>query len=281
MTTGQKRLPTATPRTWQKTAVRRVTRAEVPRFYVSEPLRSVKGECLSLGSDETRHATRVLRLKVGDKVELCDGRGGVAQGQIAHFDKSCTKVQCSDEPHIQPWVGPKLELAVACGGLKGGRGDWLVEKATELGAFSLIPLLSSRSQIVGGRASRKEVSGRESRWERVAQAAMKQSLRLHALDIKSPMGVEQLEQLIRTSNQSFIAIANAPPVLHALEQLGKDNEHGESSDLLIIGPEGDFTDEEKAALTNAGAIPVGLGTNRLRVETAAIGMLAAFRFHTL
>ncbi|EFJ51909.1 hypothetical protein VOLCADRAFT_56392, partial [Volvox carteri f. nagariensis] len=168
-------------------------------------------------------------------------------------------------------------VAVACTTLKGGRAEWLVEKLTELGAFMMIPLVTERSQVgMTGRGCTAFFPNRISpgRLERVAIAATKQSLRPHVLHLAPPTALADVLP-DDGGGESFclIAVAGAPP----LATRGCDAA-GESEGplrVLFIGPEGDFTPAELAALVQAGARPVGLGTNRLRTETAAIGLLAA------
>ncbi|EEH54414.1 uncharacterized protein MICPUCDRAFT_20469, partial [Micromonas pusilla CCMP1545] len=170
----------------------------------------------------------------------------------------------------------RWEVAVACGGLKGGRADWLVEKLAELGAASLAPTLTARSAVTK--------RGREGRWVRVAAAASKQCLRTHALVVESPCAFDALLRRVRDAPIALLAAAGAPPLRDALRDAdvddGDDGEtasgpgRGATGGLLIVGPEGDFTEDELGALIDAGATPVGLGPLRLRVETAAVALMA-------
>lgn len=207
-----------------------------------------------------------------------------------------------------PRSGWQWDVACACGSLKGGRSDWLVEKAAELGAAALTPLLTQRSPTVGssggederpaaaarssrragrrrgddaggddGEATDAAGSGREGRWARVATAAMKQCLRPHALELRPPCTVEQLCERIRAADAALVGVGPSAPPLHQvaaqLPAAPAQPLHG----LLCIGPEGDWTPEELQALLAAGARPVALGDLRLRAETAAVALLAVVR----
>jgi 16S rRNA (uracil1498-N3)-methyltransferase len=133
----------------------------------------------------------------------------------------------------------------------------------------------------GGGGDRR---GREGRWERVAAAASKQCLRTHHLRITQPMSFDALVQRVATAPVSLLAAAGAPPLREVLaaettetaetssSETTDEDEYYAGGGILIVGPEGDFTDEEVAALVAAGAKPVGLGPLRLRVETAAVGL---------
>ena len=260
------------------------------RFYVDEPLGP--GALVRLSKEETRHATKALRLKPGNALEVCDGVGGVGRGTIldigAHGEAA---VEIDDFDFDSSSSGLDWDCIVAFGGLKGGRGDTLVEKAAELGARRLTPFVTTRSAVIGGgdrdggsksRARKTKNddsdsegqdssrSGRESRWGRVAQAASKQSLRARALEVTAPASIDAVCRAIQSAPLALIAAAGAPPIIDVLRDASDV-----SSGIIIVGPEGDFTDEELRALTDAGAKPVGLGGLRLRVETAAISALAA------
>ncbi|PSC75322.1 ribosomal RNA small subunit methyltransferase isoform B [Micractinium conductrix] len=244
--------------------------------------------------EEARHAAKTLRLRPGSLLELCDGRGHTVLAQLAAVDRQGAVVTTAEAPVQARLSGWQWEVACACGSLKGGRSDVLVEKCAELGAAAFTPVLTDRSPTIGGggeqgrahsgkRAGRRRGgeesededggggSGREGRWGRVATAAMKQCLRPHAMALRPPASVAQLCQRIRGADAALVGTAGAPPLLFAAAALaGAPPGHG----ILCIGPEGDWTPEELAALLEAGAMPVGLGDLRLRAETAAVAMLA-------
>lgn len=131
-------------------------------------------------------------------------------------------------------------------------------------------------------ASTSSTSSRSSRWRRLAEAAGKQCLRTHALGIERATSVEELARRIRRSSSSstlaLIAAEGAPPVAGVLlrEREQEEEEEGRREIdhvYLVVGPEGDLTPAELEVLLEAGAKPVGLGSNRLRVETAAEALL--------
>jgi len=177
-------------------------------------------------------------------------------------------VEAIEAARSAPWEGPRWQVAVACGTLKGGRADWLVEKCTELGAGSFIPILTERSPEV--------TEGRSNRLDRVALAAAKQCLRTHALEVVQPTPLSVLLNEVRDAPLALLAAAGAPDLPAMMQQHPQDILQG---GMIIIGPEGDFTPEELNEIIEAGAVPVGLGPLRLRAETAAIAMLATLMLH--
>ncbi|CAK9220796.1 unnamed protein product [Sphagnum troendelagicum] len=233
----------------------------LPRFHV-DLLPAVKGMVVQLKGDEFWHMTRVLRLNLNDRVELFDGKGGIVEASLVQIRNTSVELAAVRTCQVLPPTSPHWHVAAAFGTLKGGRGDWLVEKCTELGAQRLTPLLTQRSPAIPGQ--------RTDRWQRMSIAATKQCQRLHVLEVREPIGVQSLLPEVAKANVTFLATAGATPLVEAMTGVPKHLEGG----LLLIGPEGDFTGEEIQMLVEAGAVPVGLGQCRLRVETAAIAMLA-------
>ena len=125
--------------------------SQLPRFYVptTRLAGAGAGALLRLAPDEARHATKTLRLREGDRLELCDGRGYVVLAEITGVDRAGAAVQTVGAPLAVARSGWQWEVACACGSLKGGRSDWLVEKCVELGAASFLPLLTERSPTIG------------------------------------------------------------------------------------------------------------------------------------
>ncbi|EMS47426.1 Ribosomal RNA small subunit methyltransferase E [Triticum urartu] len=221
------------------------------------------GEVVRIQGDEFWHMTRVLRLGINDRVELFDGAGGLVEGSIQKVDKNGSDVELLENARLIAPQGIQWHVFAAFGTLKGGRADWLIEKCTELGASSVTPLLTERCHTIA--------ENRVDRLQRLVLAAVKQCQRVHDMSLKPPIQIHDLPLAVSQSKLAFLASAEAPPVLSVLPKCSSEEESG----LLIIGPEGDFTEEEVKVLKAAGAVPVGLGPCRLRVETATISLLSA------
>ena len=247
------------------------------------------GAELALSDEEARHA-RALRLRPGDAVRLVDlcGRvcgatlaegGGGGGGRRGGRRGGAVVAVAAGACETLPWPHPSWDVCVACSTLSGGRADWLVEKSAELGAGQLTPLLTERS------CSGSQDTRRRERWERVAHAASKQCLRAHALALAEPQELlgDAFLRRVRESPAALLATPGAPPLPRVLDELelgpalldAPASPPEGAMPMLLVGPEGDFTDAEKAALIEAGARAVGLGRLRLRAETAAIAMLAS------
>ncbi|CAN0880180.1 Ribosomal RNA small subunit methyltransferase E, partial [Linum grandiflorum] len=131
----------------------------------------------------------------------------------------------------------------------------------ELGAHSVTPLLTERSPSIS--------ENRVDRLQRVVLAATKQCQRLHGMILNPPLTIDGLLPLVSQSKLSFLATAEAAPLVSTITSL-----RNKPSGLIIVGPEGDFTEEELNKLIKAGVVSVGLGPLRLRVETATIALLS-------
>ena len=247
--------------------------AQAPRFCVDQPLDNTRdGSLIQLPQQESKHALKTLRLKEDSYIELIDGRGNIGQAQLVSGaarkkDSAAARlIGPVERLHPPPW---QWELVAACGSLKAGRGDWLVEKCVELGASSFTPLLTDRSPIMGSGNS-----GRGERWVRVANSASKQSLRAHEMKINPPCSVKELAERMKNV-YAFIGVPGADPFIGQLSALTEAKGLG----MVIIGPEGDFTEDELSTLSKYGARPAGLGPLRLRSETAALSMLVTAQMH--
>lgn len=273
----------ALPGAWGGVARARAQQGgRAPRFWCGSgglPAGGAPEGELWLDPAEAGHA-KTLRLRPGGEVELCDGRGGVQAAQVLETGRGRALVRGRGPVERTPWAGPRFRVAAALGSLQGGRAEFLVEKAAELGAEAVLPLITSRSDDVR--------AGRVERLRRVALSASKQSLRLHHLKVAEPATVAEVTGMIRGESQAgiegatspsplaLLAAQGGPPLATYTDVLRPQSCGAPGSSVpayLLVGPEGDFTDDEVALFAEAGALPVGLGLLRLRVETAALTLL--------
>jgi 16S rRNA (uracil1498-N3)-methyltransferase len=220
-----------------------------------------------LSTDEAKHATKALRLRVGDECELFDGLGHIARSRISHVDARGGATVDAEVPAYIPWTGARWTVAVAVSGI-GNRADWVVEKCAELGVQMFVPLLTERCTSKQRRGG--EEAAEHARWVRLSAAASKQSLRVHSMCIAASTRLEDLLQSEVGQRPTLVALQGGGPLRTALER-----DELRDGGLLVVGPPGDFTDAEKHSMAQAGAVSVGLGELRLRTETAAVALTAA------
>lgn len=219
-------------------------------FYTPD----ISGDTCTLSEEESKHCVRVLRLGVGDAVHLIDGRGGLYAAQIAEaHDKRCT-VRVTG---VQREVGKRSGyLHVALAPTKSiERYEWFLEKATEIGVDEITPLLCERSE-------RRTVKAERS--EKVVTAAVKQSLKAYHPTL-NPM--QDFATFVAQPFDGVRCIAHCmasqkSPLHHVARPQGRT--------LVLVGPEGDFSPAEVERARQNGFLEVGLGSSRLRTETAGV-----------
>ena len=227
------------------------------------PAGGTVGREILLPPTEAHHAAHVLRLKAGDAVELFDGRGGAALGRIVRIKKG--EVAAAIEG-IRPAAArpePLIHLGFAVP--KGDRLDWLLEKASEMGAASLGPVLFERS-VAGGTALSP---AQRQRWLARCIAAAKQSGLDFLPQIEDPRPLAEF--LSAASGSVGLCGDLAPGAAPLAEALRR--RPGQPITILV-GPEGGLTDVERQLVRAAGFALVRLGRTTLRTETAALALLA-------
>ncbi len=227
-------------------------------------------EFLVLSEDESQHAIKVLRLKTGDEIFLLDGKGGFFSGVIvdANPKKCAVKILHNSIPGIQNFyltkvkaITPRPEIHIAIAPTKNNnRFEWFLEKATELGVNFITPLICDHSERRSLIAPERE-KNKNSRLEKILVSSMKQSLNLILPKLYQD---ENFIKFVSNANceQKFIAH-------NSNEHLKNSYQKGKNA-LVLIGPEGDFSEKEIALAKEKGFMEVSLGNSRLRTETAGI-----------
>jgi 16S rRNA (uracil1498-N3)-methyltransferase len=221
-------------------------------FYHSSPATGLFDE------GESRHVVKVLRMAKGDRFLVTNGQGLLYAGIItdAH-DKRCRFEVADEQAFTQP--EPAIHLAVAPT-KNADRLEWAIEKCTEIGLADLTPLICARSE-------RRKLN--TDRLISVAVSAMKQSKQVWLPRIHQPV---DFTDFIASNQQGFIAHCAPDELRVPLTQAY----HKAKKAVILIGPEGDFTDDEVALARKSGWEAVALGENRLRTETAAVYACIAF-----
>ncbi|MEZ6056791.1 MAG: RsmE family RNA methyltransferase [Planctomycetaceae bacterium] len=224
---------------------------------------SLPGSLISLDKEEAHHASRVLRMQVGELVELFDGSGNSLPAKLLRVEKRGVDVEVCGP--MTATSSPRSSIILATAMPKGDRLRWLVEKGTELGVYQIIPLRTERSVVQGG-------SGKVEKMEQVVIAACKQCRRNDLMSILDPMSWDSFWRLPLVSTEPGTVILLAHPDGGALSSVFEIM-HRESVPqriVWLIGPEGGFSPREADEAIARGAIPISLGNLILRIETAAI-----------
>ncbi len=221
-------------------------------FYT--PTIEPTAKVFTLDEAESKHAIKVLRMTLGEKLNLVDGKGTFFDAEItnAHAKKCDLRITSSFREIV---TKPNIHIAIAPT-KNNDRIEWFVEKATEIGITAITPLICQRSE-------RKTIN--TERLEKTAIAAMKQSIKATLPIVHEPVFFKDFVKNCGNRANQFIAhcVDNTEPHLN---QLCSKNEDA----TVLIGPEGDFTKDEIELATKNQFKPISLGKSRLRTETAGV-----------
>jgi 16S rRNA (uracil1498-N3)-methyltransferase len=202
---------------------------------------------LELPPDETNHVHNVLRGGNGDLIEVVDGEGRLFTARMRSEGEAAVVEELAAPD------GAGLEISLYQAVPKGGRMDLVVEKATEVGATRIVPLLTERGVVTPR-------GGKVGRWRRVAEAAARQALRLSVPEVAEPVRFEDATSEV---GETGVLLHNAPGLQPVETVVG-------TPVSLFVGPEGGWSEGELRLAEEAGIAFGGLGPYRLRSETAGI-----------
>lgn len=209
---------------------------------------------VDVSGDEFHHAARVVRVREGEEVELFDGRGHAAHGRIAEIGRETLRVDVTGEIESRE---TKLRMTLAPAIIQLEKFELVLQKATELGAAAIVPLVTDRVEV---RPERWR--GKTERWRKIVFEAVKQSGRAAIPDLTEP---QTIDDLAKKAGLKIVFDADEPAdaMPAAVDPV-----------TLLIGPEGGWSEREIALLRAGGCVFQRLGVRRLRAETAAIVALA-------
>jgi len=248
------------------------------RFYISP--NEWNPDALVLSGTEAHHAGNVLRLKRGAKVSLFNGHGREVTAEVVHFARDEIRLRKLHQVETAP-LRCRITLGQAIP--KGRNMDLIVQKAVEIGASSIVPLISERTIVD---LDPKEAAQKQAKWQQVAIEAAKQSGQNWLPQIHVPRKLKDF--FAQASGDMAFDIRLIGSLQSDARHLKKilanyQNMHGDrpASVLMLIGPEGDFTPAELALAKSQGCLPITLGPIILRVETAAIYCLSVLSYELL
>jgi 16S rRNA (uracil1498-N3)-methyltransferase len=251
----------------------------LPRFFAPDlqPATST----VTLAPDESAHLARVLRLGVGARVLLFDGRGHQHVGSVASIDKTSAVVNVLESFPAAPET--RLPIVLAQAVLKGDKMEAVIRDATMMGVSVVRPVITQRTVVPRSAA---EQPGVQTRWHRIAVASAKQCGRAVVPRIEAPA---TLELLIEDASIACRLMLVEPAALDAVAEVdaagsgaaagnaaarGRLDDVAPASALVLIGPEGGWTEEEVASARRAGFRPLSLGPRTLRAESAPLAALS-------
>src|SRR3989440_1058054 len=240
------------------------------RFYAPPEAFAHDGARVVLSSEESRHLRDVLRLRAGDEAFVFDGEGrefSCVVSEAGGRGRAALEVRGRAEPQ-RPESPLELTLAVAL--LKGEKFDLVVQKATELGASRVAPVLTCRADVRP--RDEREAVRRVERWRRLALEAAKQSGRARVPTLAGPVAFDSFAAGAARVGELRVLFAERGGV--GLDSLSVEGESGPEAVAALVGPEGGWDDEEIELARSHGWTIITLGGRTLRAETAAIVITA-------
>ncbi len=236
-----------------------------PRFYFPPPLPQ-SNHC-ELPPEAAHHASRVLRLRVGDAVQIFDGLGNALDATINSIEGKHVYLGNLQTCMVQQQAA-ELQIVLAQSLCSSEKMDWVIQKATELGATEIVPIQAHRSvaKLSGARAEKRALH-----WQNVIVSACEQCGRNDLPRVASPVSMAEWLQSMRAQSGSKYILM--PGGACSLKAQAKPQERV----TLLIGPEGGFTADEANVAQQAGFAPILLGPRVLRTETAAMAGIVAIQ----
>jgi 16S rRNA (uracil1498-N3)-methyltransferase len=245
----------------------------------------LKKEVVILSSEESHHLARVLRVQVGQEIMLFDGQGNVAEGVVDAISKTSVEVQISSRSTVPP---PAAQIDLIQAVPKPDRWELVMQKAVELGASNIYPILTEHTEF-------KPSEKKTARWKKIVFNAAQQCEvrwlpKLHPLGkFDTVLSMLEAYDLVLIGSLYDGATPFREVAIAGLERSERGSANaGQRPDgvaikkiALLIGPEGDFSQEEVDVAVAAGAVPVSFGDRILRTETAAIFGLSVLAYELL
>jgi 16S rRNA (uracil1498-N3)-methyltransferase len=245
------------------------------RFYIAPE--NWNAEALSLSDSEAHHARDVLRMKRGDRAVLFNGRGREITAEIVDLAGDEVRLR-----RLQATETPPLRCRITLGQAvpKGKNMDLIVQKAVEIGAAEVAPLISERTIVDLGP---KEAEQKQAKWQQITIEAAKQCGQNWLPQVTAPRKLKDF--FSHTSSFDLRLIGSLQPDAIHLKKILADytDQHRDRprNVLMLVGPEGDFTPAELGLAKTHGCLPITLGPIILRVETAAIYCLSVLSYELM
>jgi len=238
------------------------------RFYI--PPASWKVPTLFLEEDEASHCAGVMRRGVGDKIIVFNGEGAWAETEITTASKQRVDLQVLHTGHTEP---ARTSLSLLQAIPKGSNMDLIIEKAVELGAAHIHPVMTSRTVVS---LDGKDAAKKQAKWQRLALEACKQCGQNWLPEVHAPKKLSEVLKALPPQDLKLVAAIQegAKPLKEILADKAVPQPQRV---IMAIGPEGDFTPEEYALLADQAFLPMTLGPIILRVETASMFCLSVLR----
>lgn len=237
----------------------------MPKFFVPE--NNIKENFIKIDGEDVIHIKRVLRMKEGEAINICDSSGTDYLAVINEINEN--NIICRIKEIKPSLAEPPVKVTLFQGIPKASKMDYIIQKTTELGISAVVPCALNRC------VSKPEGGKKTLRWQKIAEAAAKQSGRGIIPAVHEAVDIDKAIEMMKSCDLAFVpyeceeknCIRNVLTRTSGVKSVG-----------FIIGPEGGFDKSEIEKLENAGIVPVSLGKRILRTETAGEAVLAMIMY---
>ena len=234
------------------------------------PPEKLSGQEITITGEEARYLITVLRSTPGEKITILDGLGKRYTFRITSISKKEVSAEKTDEEHCLS--ESPLSITLAQGMTRGAKMDLIVQKTTELGVSSIVPLITERSQV--------RSTGKINRWRKISRSASQQSGREKVPEVTEPVG---FDDFINEENTAALSSSRKGIILYEDEKERNlkgilKNLQKPSEITLLVGPEGGFSKDEVTTAIQKGFVSASLGPRILRTETAPITAISIIQY---
>src|SRR5436309_8649827 len=247
------------------------------RFYVAPE--QWNPDAPTLAGAEAHHARDVLRMNRGEKLVLFNGRGREMTAEVVDLNGDEIRLRKLHEADTPPL---RCQIVLGQAIPKGKNMELIVQKAVEIGAAEIAPIISDRTTV---QVDSETVAQKQTKWQQIAIEAAKQCGQNWLPRVHVPRKLAELFSMASEESFDLRLIGSLQPDAQHLKKIladySREHEHRPRSVLMLIGPEGDFTPAELSLARRHGCQPITLGPIILRVETAAIYCLSVLSYELL
>lgn len=231
----------------------------MPRFFVAP----FSGDTVTVTGDDAHHLSRVLRVRMGEKVTVCDRAGNDYTCLVESVTEKEVRCRVTDK---KPTLSePTVSVTLYQGLPKSEKMEWIIQKCVEIGVNRIVPVAMARSVV---RLKAEEAEKKQNRWQKIAAEAAMQSGRGIIPSVERPISFNEMLTEIKSTTALTFYEGGGVPLSSLVDQKTQEV-------ALVVGPEGGFETEEIERLKQNGAHIVTLGKRILRCETAPLVSLAA------
>lgn len=243
----------------------------MPRFFIDNS--NIKNDIITINDDKVNHISNSLRYKIGDELLLCNNSGMNYDCTISNITKS--EIECKVNSSYENTSELSVKIKLYQGIAKGEKMDNIIQKATELGIYEIIPT-ETQYTVVKLKDDNK-VDNKITRWNKIVKEAAEQSERGYIPSVSNP--IKLIDAFKKAKDEGKVILCYAREDNYSIKDYINENAFSKDEVISVfIGPEGGFDKKEIEEANKLNIFPVTLGKSILRTETASLMVLSIFKY---